>query len=122
VKSSLQTWTWRSPCSIQTPLPAYMKIGAQMAGHHFVNHNAGEYTTEKSKGTNQAENFFSQLKRSLDGTHHHVSVEHLPRYLGEFDFRFSTCEMTDAGRMAQLATQVAGRLTYKIVKTEKVAA
>lgn len=31
--------------------------------------------------TNQAENFFSQLKRSIDGTHHNVSVQHLPRYL-----------------------------------------
>lgn len=77
-------------------LPAYLKIGAEMAGHHFVDHSAGEYTTEKSKGTNQAESFFSQLKRSLDGTHHHVSREHLARYLGEFDFRYATCKMTDA--------------------------
>jgi transposase-like protein len=98
-------------------LPAYMKIGQEMAAHYFVDHSAGEYTSEKSNGTNKAENFFSQLKRSLDGTHHHVSVEHLHRYLGEFDYRFSTAKMTDAERMADLATRVAGRLTYKIVKT-----
>jgi hypothetical protein len=30
------------------------------------------------------------LKRSIDGTHHHVSREHLNRYLAEFDFRYST--------------------------------
>ncbi len=30
--------------------------------------------------------FFSQLKRSIDVTHRHVSVEHLPRYLAEFNF------------------------------------
>jgi hypothetical protein len=29
---------------------------------------------------------FSQLKRSIDGTHHHISKEHLPRYLAHFDF------------------------------------
>lgn len=45
--------------------------------------------------TNKAENFCSQLKRSVDGTHHHVSVEHLPRYLAEFGFRYSTRMMTD---------------------------
>lgn len=37
----------------------------------------------------QVENYFSQLKRSIDGTHHHVSVPHLPRYLAEFDFRYT---------------------------------
>src|SRR5271163_4769056 len=42
-----------------------------------------------------AEGYFSQLKRSLDGTYHHVSVEHLPRYLAEFEYRYSTCKMSD---------------------------
>jgi hypothetical protein len=37
--------------------------------------------------TNLAEGYFSQLKRSLDGTHHHVTREHLHRYLAEFDHR-----------------------------------
>ena len=31
--------------------------------------------------TNMAEGYFSQLKRSIDGTHHHASDAHLPRYL-----------------------------------------
>jgi hypothetical protein len=35
-----------------------------------------------------SDNYFSQLKRSLDGTHHDVSKERLDRYLGEFDFRY----------------------------------
>ena len=66
--------------------------------------------------TNQAENFFSQLKRSLDGTHHHVSVEHLPRYLAEFDYRYTTRKLSDTARMGRLMGQVGGRrLTYKRV-------
>ncbi len=61
-----------------------------------------------------AENYFSQLKRSIDGTHHHVSREHLNRYLSEFDFRYSTCKETDAERMQRLTRQVGGkRLTYR---------
>jgi hypothetical protein len=62
-----------------------------------------------------AENYFSQLKRSLDGTHRHVSAKHLNRYVDEFDYRYSTCDLNDAGRMADFATRVAGRLTYKKV-------
>ena len=77
-------------------LRAYVQIGATMAGHHVVNHEAGEYANDKRDGTNKVEGFFAQLKRSVDGTHHHVSREHLQRYLDEFSFRYSTCKMSDA--------------------------
>ena len=66
--------------------------------------------------TNAIEGFFSQLKRSIDGTHHRVSVDHLHRYLAEFDFRFSTCKMSDTARMQKLIDQTEGRrLAYKRV-------
>ncbi len=61
------------------------------------------------------ENYFAQLKRGLKGTHIHVDPKHLQRYLGEFDYRYSTFELTDTERMADLASRVAGRLTYKVV-------
>ncbi len=48
------------------------------------------------------------MKRSLDGTHHRVSVEHLPRYLAEFDFRYSTRKLSDADRMRRMMGQVEG--------------
>jgi transposase len=38
---------------------------------------------------NTLECFWSQLKRSIHGTHVHVSAKHLPRYLGEFEYRFN---------------------------------
>ena len=92
---------------------AYAKIGPEFAGHSFVDHLAGEYV-RGDVSTNQAETYFSQLKRSIDGTHHHVSVEHLPRYLAEFDFRYSTCKSTDTERMSRMVRRVAGRrLTYR---------
>lgn len=96
--------------------PVYDVIGRKMAGHYAVNHRAGQYITEMSDGTNKAENFFSQLKRSIDGTHHSVSKEHLGRYLAEFVFRHSTCEDTDTARMGALVDLLGGRrLTYKKV-------
>jgi hypothetical protein len=87
------------------------------AGHETVNHAAGEYSQLSGKvTTNQAENFFSQLKRSLDGTHHHVGAEHLPRYLAEFDFRYTTRTLNDTARMRRLMGQTGGRrLTYRSV-------
>ena len=44
-------------------------------------------------------------------------VEHLARYLGEFDYRFTTRKLSDGERMADLVGRAEGRrLTYKRVK------
>jgi transposase-like protein len=61
---------------------SYRAVSHRFKEHHVVNHAEREYV-RGDVTTNQAENFFSQLKRSLDGTHHHVSREHLHRYLAE---------------------------------------
>ncbi len=95
----------------------YNQLGREFISHATVNHSADEYVDWiTGASTNKAENFFSQLKRSIDGTHHHVSKEHLPRYLAEFDFRRSTCKMSDDARMRLLARQMEGRLTLNRVK------
>jgi transposase-like protein len=93
--------------------PTYKAIAKHVAAHEFVDHTAGEYT-RGNVSTNLAEGYFSQLKRSIDGTHHHVSTEHLSRYLAQFDFMYSHCRDTDSARMRRLLGQVGGRrLTYK---------
>ncbi len=93
----------------------YDALGREFIEHNAVNHSIGQYV-HNGASTNRAEGYFGQLKRSLDGTHHHVSVEHLPRYLAEFDFRYSTCDLTDTQRMARLMGQTANRrLSYKRV-------
>ncbi|MEA2474902.1 MAG: hypothetical protein QOE06_2817 [Thermoleophilaceae bacterium] len=93
--------------------PYRHQIAPMLADHSTVNHHAAEYV-RGDVSTNQAESYFSQLKRSLDGTHHHVSRAHLDRYLTEFDFRFSTRKISDTERMKRLAGQVGGRrLRYR---------
>jgi hypothetical protein len=90
-----------------------VRIRLPLAGHEMVNHNLDEYA-RGDVSTNQAENFFSQLKRSIDGTHHHVSVDHLPRYLAEFGFRYTFRKESDTQRMARLIGRVGGRrLAYQ---------
>lgn len=94
---------------------AYRRVADDLgfASHETVDHSRGEYV-RGNVTTNHAEGFFSQLKRSIDGTHHHVSKEHLHRYLGEFDFRYSTRKMDDTKRTELMMQQVAGRrLTYR---------
>ena len=94
---------------------SYRSISQSFSAHKAVNHSEGCYVRDGAS-TNKAENYFSQLKRSLDGTHHNVSTEHLGRYLAEFDYRYSTRKTTDTQRMARLMGQTAGRrLTYKRV-------
>jgi transposase-like protein len=95
----------------------YDQIGREFIRHATVNHHDRVYVGDDGQGTNKLENFFSQLKRSLDGTHHRVSKEHLPRYLAEFDYRHSTRELSDSERMAEMVKRGEGRrLTYKRVK------
>jgi len=86
----------------------YRTIGMPFSDHQSVSHADGEYVRD-GVSTNTAEGFFSQLKRSLDGTQHHVSVEHLPRYLSEFDFRYSTRKMDDSERMRLMIGRTDGR-------------
>lgn len=96
----------------------YLRVGPEQAEHHRVNHAQGEYARTTKNGRrahiNAAEGYFSRLKRSLNGTYHHVSLDHLDRYLAEFDYRWSTRKLTDTQRMQRVIAQAAGRrLTYR---------
>lgn len=56
--------------------------------HDSVNHSIGEY----GRGvvhTNTIEGFWSQLKRSIDGTYHCISAKYLQLYLNEFVYRYN---------------------------------
>ncbi len=54
--------------------------------HETINHSREEYVRGHVT-VNGVEGFWAQLKRSINGTHIHVSPKHLPKYLGEFEFR-----------------------------------
>jgi ISXO2-like transposase domain/Transposase zinc-ribbon domain len=96
--------------------PGYIKAGREFRGHYSVNHNQDEYVRGRGPAAahvNTAEGFFSQLKRSIDGTHHQVSKRHLSRYLAEHDYKRNTREMSDGERMVRAIRKAAGkRLMY----------
>lgn len=53
----------------------------QSVNHHLLEYVRGEVHT------NTIEGFWSQLKRSMDGTYHAVSKKYLQSYVDEFSFR-----------------------------------
>lgn len=63
------------------------------------------------------EGFFSILKRGVTGTFHHVSEQHLHRYLVEFDFRHNHRIALGVGDQVRAENALAGakgkRLTYR---------
>ena len=67
--------------------------------------------------TNTVEGFFAIFKRGLEGSYHHVSQEHLKRYLCEFDVRYnyhSSLEINDAERANIAEMRIEGkRLMYR---------
>lgn len=85
--------------------------------HKTVNHSLDEFTRHEGENvisTTSVESFFSLLKRGVVGTFHHISAQHLPLYLAEFDHRHNCRKMTDGERTDVGLTKAAGkRLMYK---------
>jgi transposase-like protein len=97
---------------------AYTKLGKEFDGHGTVNHSANEYARLGGfVHVNSAENYFSIFKRGVVGTFHHISEQHLHRYLAEFDFRYnnrSGLGVEDIERAARTLKGIEGkRLQYR---------
>jgi transposase-like protein len=93
---------------------AYIKAGREFAGHGSVTHSINEYVRGKFWHTNTVENYFSILRRGVNGVYQHVSQQHLKRYLGEFDFRYNTRDVDDFARTAMAVAGISGkRMTYR---------
>ena len=67
---------------------AYKRFGSLGYSQESVTHKTGEYVRGEVH-TNSIEGFWSQLKRSITGTYHSVSRQHLGAYADVFAFRYS---------------------------------
>jgi transposase-like protein len=94
----------------------YWNVGEQFASHRTVVHSIGEYVRGDAH-TNTIEGYYSIFKRGIYGTYHHVSQQHLKRYLAEFDFRYNervALGISDTERATKAIRGAAGkRLTYR---------
>jgi transposase-like protein len=121
LRAAIVTQIDRASYLMTDEAPQYIKIGEEFAGHGTVNHSSEEYVRAYFWHTNNAEGYFSILKRGIVGTYHHVSAEHLHRYLAEFDYRYNergALGVTDNERMEKSLKGITGRrLTYQ--RTDK---
>lgn len=73
-------------------LPAYKYLGDQY-DHKTVQHGKKEYAIYEADGgvvtTNQIEGYFSQLRRTIEGTHIHISEKHAEKYAKETEYRYN---------------------------------
>jgi len=83
--------------------------------HQIINH-AEQYVDGKIH-TNGLENFWSLLKRGLNGTYVSVEPFHLFRYLDEQAYRYNhRQDMDDFSRFRLAMTQIVGkRLTWDVL-------
>ena len=92
-------------------LKSYLGLSADYT-HETVDH-AIEFVRDHVH-TNNVENFWSLLKRTLKGTYVSVDPIHLDRYLDEQAFRFNERDDKDGGRFRKVVSSVTGkRLMYK---------
>lgn len=81
--------------------------------HHSVNHSAKQFVNGMAH-TNGIENFWSHLKRGIDGIYHSISKAHLQSYINEFTLRFNTRDFNTQGRFDLILSAVSNkRLTYE---------
>ena len=103
----------------------YKRTGKKFASHKSVNHRRDEYVRGDAT-TNTVEGVFSIFKRGMIGTYQHCGVQHLQRYLNEFDFRYSNRKalgIGDEGRAAKALKGAAGkRLTYRTTRGQQAGA
>jgi transposase-like protein len=94
----------------------YHKIGKAFSSHETVNHFEKEYA-RGDVTTNTVEGYFGILKRGIGGVYHHVSPEHLQRYVNEFSFRYNNrtaLAVNDTQRAINVLAGIGGkRLTYR---------
>ena len=67
--------------------PSFQNLGECGYRHDRVSHSIHEYVGPTGATVNRLEGFWAMLKRGINGTHIHVSGKHLPKYLGEFEYR-----------------------------------
>ena len=103
----------------------YFGIGKWVASHATVNHSLKEYVRGEVT-TNTIEGAFGLFKRGMVGTYQHCEVQHLQRYLNEFDFRYSNRAKLGIGDEARAVKTLKGasgkRLTYRTTRGQEARA
>ena len=84
-----------------------------LVNHESVKHSVGEYVRGQVH-VNGMESFWSMVRRGYAGVFHHISEEHLHRYINEFAGRHNVRDLDTIDMMGHVAENMTGhRLTYQ---------
>ncbi len=111
--------------TLQTEVKKHVEAGSALYSDDLLSYEGleGEYAhktinhavsyVDGAVHTNTLENFWSLLKRGINGTYVSIEPFHLLRYLDEQAFRFNQRELNDYERFKQVCGSLVGRrLTY----------
>ena len=90
----------------------YQGIGDHNPRHETVNHYKDEWV-RGDVHTQTVESVWSLFKRQVIGSHHHLSVKHLPAYLDEVEWRFNNRDNPYLFRLTLTALITGSTLTYR---------
>lgn len=74
---------------ISDEFKGYNILGKKTSHIHLRIDHTKEYVAEGDIHTNNIENFWGTLKHGIIGIYHHVSPQHLQKYIDEFCFRYN---------------------------------
>ena len=105
-----------------TPDEAAAYAGMEEFAHEAVKPSAGEYVRGQAH-VNGLESFRALLKRGYHGTYHHMSPQHLKRYVTEFAGRYNNRRADTAEQMRRMVHGLLGKtLTYRHLTGQTAAA
>lgn len=88
-------------------LPGYGNLKLMGYGHEVVNHSV-EFSTDEGVNQNQAESFFSRMRRACIGVYHRVTPKYMLDYATEMAWREDVRRKDTAQQLALLAGRVLG--------------
>src|SRR5665213_778036 len=98
--------------SLMTDESNYYRYLKTTYNHQTVTHSVKEYVRGEVH-TQNLDNFWSHLKRGINGIQHSVSPKHLDRYVAEYCYKYNTRKLSDCERFVKVMGHLTGRLTYK---------
>lgn len=86
-------------------LPAYKSLPLYGYTHEAVNHSI-EFSTDDGVNENQAESFFSRLRRAEEGIYHRITPHYMADYVAECSWREDVRRMNTQEQIVNLAKRV----------------
>jgi transposase-like protein len=118
IRDEVRKYVDQSATLLTDESKAYEMLDPEYPNREIVRHSEREYVKGDAH-VNTLESWFALLKRGVTGTFHHVSEQHLDRYVDEFTFRYNNREVTDAERAVKALRKIGGKRLYYKDPTKK---